>query len=88
VSAARRGTRLNVTCTPVAGARGYEVRVALPRDGRRLVFFPSRRKRRLVVGGVERSDSATVTVAAVGPDARAGRPAKAVVRPAKLRRRR
>ncbi|MEX2105798.1 MAG: hypothetical protein WD810_02760 [Solirubrobacterales bacterium] len=83
----RRGGRLIVGWSRVRGVSGYEVRVSLPRDGRRLLFFPSPRKRGVRVSGVERSDLARVTVAAIGRDLRTGRAAKATVKPAGKRRR-
>lgn len=84
--AKRQGGRLVVGWTPVEGARGYEVRVNLPRDGRRLLFFARSKRQRLQVRGIERSDTATVTIAAIGPDMRAGHPAKAKLKPAKKKR--
>jgi hypothetical protein len=82
----RHGSKLVVGWTRVKGAGGYEVRVSLPRDGRRLLFFPPPKKHSLRVGGVERSDLARVTVAAIGPDLRPGRTAKAKLKPAKGRK--
>jgi hypothetical protein len=87
VVAKRSGRRLRVSWRRVKGARGYEVTVSLPRDGRRLLFFPSAKKRRLKVKGLERSDTARVTVAAIGPDLKTGRPGRAKLRPVKQRRR-
>lgn len=80
VAANRQGRRLLVRWSKVKGALGYEVRVNLPRDGRRLLFFPRRKQHGLSIKGVERTDRATVTVAAIGPDLRAGRPGKARLR--------
>lgn len=88
VFAARRGSTLVVGWKRVGGARGYEVRVGLPRDGRRLLFHPPAGKRGLRVRGIERSDLARVSVAALGPDLRPGKPAKAKLRPLKPRPRR
>jgi hypothetical protein len=88
VVARRRGARLLVRWSKVAGARGYEVRVNLPRDGRRLLFFPRRKKHGILVKGIERTDLATVKVAAIGPDLKAGRTGKAKLKPKKQRRRR
>jgi hypothetical protein len=82
----RRGRKLAIGWSPVAGARGYRVRVTLPRDGRRLLFFTARRKRGLRVRGIEASDSAAVSVAALRPDLRPGPPAKAKLKPKKQRR--
>jgi hypothetical protein len=87
VAAKRSGRRLRVSWSGVKGARGYEVRVSLPRDGRRLLYFPSPGKRRLKVRGIERSDTATVTVAAIGPDLKPGKRGRAKLRSAKQRRR-
>jgi hypothetical protein len=86
VVARRRGARLLVGWRRVRGARGYEVRVSLPRDGRRLLFFPPPKQRGLKVRGIEASDVGTVTVAAVGPDLRPGRQGKAKLKPKKRRR--
>jgi hypothetical protein len=82
----RRGGKLVVGWTRVKGARGYEVRVNLPRDGRRLLFFPPPKRRGLSIRGVEPSDLARVSVAALGPDLRPGREAKAKLKPKKQRR--
>ena len=84
----RRGSRLLVGWSRVKGARGYEVRVSLPRDGRKLLFFPPRKKRGLRVKGLERSDLARVSVAAIGPDLRPGKAAKAKLKPVKRHKRR
>lgn len=84
----RRGSRLVVGWRGVKGARGYEVRVNLPRDGRKLLFFPPRKKRGLRIKGLERSDLARVSVAAIGPDLRPGKAAKAKLKPAKRHKRR
>lgn len=84
-AARRRGGKLLVSWTKVKGARGYEARVNLPRDGRRLLFFTPPRKHRLLIRGLERSDRATVTVAAIGPSLRPGPTARAKLRPAKRR---
>ena len=86
VVARRRGSRLTVRWTRVAEARGYQVRVTMPRDGRRLAFFTARGRRSLAITGVEPSDNATVLVSAVGRDARAGRAGKATLKPSKQRR--
>jgi hypothetical protein len=88
VGARRRGGKLVVGWTKVKGARGYQVRVNLPRDGRRLLFLPSAKKQRLRIRGLERSDRAKVTVAAIGPDLRPGPVARASLRPVKPRRHR
>jgi hypothetical protein len=88
VVARRSGSRLMVGWSAVRGARGYEVHVNLPRDGRRLLFFPPPKKHRLKVKGIEPSDLARVTVAAIGPDLRSGREAKAKLRPKKQSRKR
>ena len=82
----RRGTRLDIRWNPVAGARSYEVKVTLPRDGRRLLFVTPRNMRRVTVGNVEPSDNVTVLVAAVGGNARPGASAKITVKPSKQRR--
>lgn len=87
VLAKRRAGRLLVRWSRVAGARGYQVRVNLPRDGRRLLFFPPPKRHRLVVRGIERSDMATVSVAAIGPDLRGGARARAKLKPKKPRKR-
>ena len=87
VVAKRRGSRLAIRWARVGGARGYEVRVSLPRDGRRLLFFPRPKKHGLTVSGIERSDLAKVTVAAIGSDLRPGPAGKAKLRPAKQRKR-
>jgi hypothetical protein len=88
VTVKRRGRKLVVGWAAVRGARGYQVRVSLPRDGRRLLFFPPPKKRGLRVKGVERSDLARVSVAAIGPDQRPGPIAKAKLRPGRVSRRR
>ncbi len=88
VQARRRGGKLVVAWEKVKGVRGYEVRVNLPRDGRRLLFFPAPGKHRLRIRGLERSDKAKVSVAAIGADLRAGRAARAKLAPAKSRRHR
>jgi hypothetical protein len=88
VKVKRRGRKLVVGWSRVKGARGYQVLVALPRDGRRLLFFPPPKKRSLRVRGVERSDIARVSVTAVGTDLRPGRTAKAKLGPRKVSRRR
>ena len=77
----RRGSKLLVGWSRVKGARGYRVRVALPRDGRRLLFFPPPKRRGLRIRGLERSDLARVRVAALGPDLRPGPEAKAKLSP-------
>ncbi len=77
----RRGASLLVGWSRVSGASGYEVRVGLPRDGRRLLFYPPPRRRSLRVRGVERSDLARVSVAAIGRDLRAGHAGKAKLKP-------
>jgi hypothetical protein len=84
----RRGSRLAIRWSKVAGARGYQVRVSLPRDGRRLLFFPSRRTHSLTVRGIEPSDLARVTVAAIGAELRPGPGGKATMKPKQQRRRR
>jgi hypothetical protein len=88
VTVKRRGRKLVVGWAAVRGARGYQVRVSLPRDGRRLLFFPPPKKRGLRVKGVERSDLARVSVFAIGPDLRPGPIAKAKLRPGRVSRRR
>jgi hypothetical protein len=88
VGVRRRGRKLLVSWTRVKGARGYEVRVALPRDGRRLLFYPPPKKHRLRVRGIERSDIARVSVSAIGTDLRPGRNGKAKLGPRKVSRRR
>lgn len=82
VAARRAGRKLVVGWSRVRGAAGYAVRVDLPRDGRRLLFFPPPRRHGLRVRGLERSDLARVSVAALGPDLRAGNPTKAKLKPA------
>jgi hypothetical protein len=84
----RRGRKMAIGWARVAGARGYQVRVALPRDGRRLLLFPPAKKHALRVRGLERSDLARVSVAAIGPGLLLGHPAKAKLRPAQVSRRR
>jgi len=84
----RRGSRLVVGWSRVKGARGYEVRVNLPHDGRKLLFFPPRKKRGLRIKGLERTDLARVSVAAIGPDLRPGKAAVAKLKPAKRHKRR
>jgi hypothetical protein len=85
VEAKRRGRKLAIGWARVKGARGYQVRVDLPRDGRRLLFFPAPKKNGLRVRGVERSDLARVSVTAIGPDLRPGRTAKAKLKPVRRR---
>ncbi len=85
--ARRSGSKLVVAWAAVKGAKGYEVRVDLPRDGRRLLFFPPAKRHRLRVKGLERSDLARVRVAAIGADLRPGRTAKAKLKPAKRKHR-
>jgi hypothetical protein len=88
VVAKRRGSRLLVGWSRVRGARGYEARIALPRDGRRLLFFPRAKKHGLRVKGIEASDRARVSVAAIGPDLRPGRAGKAKLSPRRRQPRR
>ncbi|HEU0193844.1 MAG TPA: hypothetical protein VFQ71_06570 [Gaiellales bacterium] len=87
VVAIRRGGHLVVRWTRARGARGYQVRVNLPRDGRRLLFFPPPKRHRLRVRGIERSDTARVAVAAIGYDLRPGREGHAGLKPARQRKR-
>ncbi len=87
VAVRRRGARLSIGWSRVKRARDYEVRVNLPRDGRRLLFFPPPRKHRLRVRGLENSDIASVTVAAIGPDLRPGPDGRAHLKPRKRRHR-
>ena len=82
----RAGARLAISWRPVKGARGYQVRVDLPRDGRRLLFFPPPKRHGLRVKGLERSDLARVRVAAIGTELRSGHVAKAKLKPAKRKR--
>jgi hypothetical protein len=77
----RKGKRLIVRWSKVKRAHGYEVRINLPRDGRRLLRFTARRKRRLAVGGLERNDRARVVVRAIDDAANPGKPRKARLRP-------
>lgn len=88
VAIRRRGGHLLVAWRRVPGARGYQVRVNLPRDGRRLLFFAKRKQHRIRVKGIERSDLGRVTVAAIGSDLRTGRPGRAKLRPKRARKRR
>ncbi len=83
--AKRSGKRLLISWNRVKGARGYEVRVSLPRDGRRLLFFPAGRKHGLKVKGIEGSDNGRITVAAIGADLKTGKPGKAKLRQEKRR---
>jgi hypothetical protein len=87
VTARRRGARLLVGWSRVRGARAYQVRINLPRGGRRLLFFPPPKKHRLKVKGLENSDTARVTVAAIGPDLRPGREGRATLKPRRRSRR-
>ena len=87
-TARRRDGRLVVGWAAVKEARGYEVRVALPRDGRRLLFFAPAKRHRLRVRGIERSDTGRITVAAIGPDLRPGHAAKAKLKPLRKQRHR
>ena len=82
----RRGGKLIVTWSRVRGARGYRVRVNLPRDGRRLLRFTKPGKRSLRINRVERNDRARVLIAALGPDLRPGRDAVVQLRPKKSRK--
>jgi hypothetical protein len=85
VDVRRRGRKMAIGWAPVGGARGYRVRVDLPRDGRRLLYFPAPKKHGLRVRGVERSDLARVSVAAIGPDLQSGRAARAKLMPVRPR---
>ena len=84
--ARRKGARLVVSWSRVRRASGYEVEIRLPRDGRRLLRFT--KKRKLTVRGVEANDKARVTIRAVGPDARAGKPARAQLKSRRVTRKR
>lgn len=84
----RRGGKLVLSWAKVRGARGYEVRVSLPRDGRRLLFFPAPKRHALRIRGIERTDVARVRIAAIGADLRTGRAAKAKLKPAKKKKKR
>lgn len=80
VRALRRGRTLVVKWRRLRSVHGYRVRVALPRDGRRLLFFPGPRKSRLKVQGIEPTDLGRIQIAGIGPDARPGRSAVARLR--------
>lgn len=80
--ARRRGTALALRWRRVAGAAGYEVRVALG-DGRRLFFRP--RAARLRVARVPRRLAVRVTVRAVSEAALRGKPAAARIRAGRSR---
>jgi hypothetical protein len=71
VSVSRRAGRLVVRWSAVKGARGYEARIDLPRDGRRLLRATGRRT--LTITGLERNDTATVRVWAIDDQADPGR---------------
>lgn len=85
--ALRRGRKLLVKWSRLRGVHGYEVRVNLPRDGRRLIFYPRSRQTRLMVGGIESTDRGRITVAGIGADAKPGRRAVAKLKSKRRRRR-
>jgi hypothetical protein len=74
VRATRKGTKLIVRWSKLERARGYELRINLPRDGRRLLRTVGPRRRTLTIGGLERNDRGTVTASAIDDDGRLGRP--------------
>ena len=80
VQVRRKGTRLWIGWSKVKGARGYELRIDLPRDGRRLLRNTTARRRSLAIRGLERNDTGTVTVRAIDVAADRGEPRTARVR--------
>jgi hypothetical protein len=76
----RKGAKLIVRWSKVKRARGYELRIILPRDGRRLLRTTKPGRRKLTIGGLERNDTGTVTVRAIDDDASPGKPRTARLR--------
>jgi hypothetical protein len=77
VRISRKGSKLIVRWTKVKRASGYELRIDLPRDGRRLLRSTKPGRRTLTIGGLERSDSGTVTVRAIDDETNPGKARKA-----------
>jgi hypothetical protein len=82
----RTGTKLIVRWSKVERARGYELRIDLPRDGRRLLRITKPGSRSLTIAGLERNDRGTVTVRAIDDEANPGKPRTARLRPKPGRR--
>ncbi|HEY1276186.1 MAG TPA: hypothetical protein VGF25_14825 [Thermoleophilaceae bacterium] len=81
VTVQRKRGRAIVRWSRVRGAGGYEVRINLPRDGRRLLRSTKAGRRRLVVGGLEPGDTGRVTVRAIDEAANLGTARRASLRP-------
>jgi hypothetical protein len=81
VQITRKGKKLIVRWSNVKRARGYELRINLPRDGRRLLRSTKPGRRKLTIGGLERNDGGTVIVRAIDDEANPGRARKARLRP-------
>ena len=80
VQVRRKGAKLVVRWSKVKGARGYELQINLPRDGRRLLRNTEPGRRTLTIGGLEPNDTGTVTVRAIDDAADPGQPRKARMR--------
>jgi hypothetical protein len=79
----RKGQRLVLRWSKVRRARGYEVRIDLPRDGRRLLRFTKPGRRSLAIRGLERNDTSTVTVRAIDNAATLGKARRASLGPSR-----
>ena len=82
----RKGAKLVAKWRKVRGASGYKVRIVLPKDGRRIVRHLKPKRHRISLGGIEANDRGSISVQAVGRDARPGRAAKAKLKPRRSRK--